>query len=290
MNEIQSTILNIFKEVADVCKELGLRYFAIGGTAIGAVRHGGFIPWDDDLDIAMPVQDYARFLSEAQSYLPEYLEIRTFEEMEHNQNVFAKVVDLRTTNIEPVEIGYPDSYKGVYVDVMPMSGIPAGASQRLFTGKVALYGALAYGLPWRIGDRSTLKHKVAYFATLPFRPFLDVRSVLRRWSDLLASYPYGSTEYVGYTWWPKVSRLVFPYEWFETSVSMPFEDTTICMPCGYDEYLTKQFGDYMQLPPESQRITHNGFIDLEHSYKDYRDGRITIPINCSDDAIQHSGR
>lgn len=279
MNEIQQTILDIFREVDAVCDKLNVRYFAIGGTALGAIRHRGFIPWDDDLDIAMPVEDYSRFVVQAQRYLPEHLEIRTFESSGHTQNVFSKVVDTRTTNIEPVEKRYPDSYKGIYVDIMPMSGVPTGIQKNAFISKVALYGAILYGLPWKVNDRSTAKHKALWLLSLPLKPFLSPMTVLKRWEGLLQSVPFDSADYVGYTWWPKLNKLIFPRKWFAESAKLPFEDTEIRMPAGYHEYLSQQFGDYMKLPPVDQRVTHNGFIDLKHSYKDYQRGLLAIPTS-----------
>jgi len=277
MNETQGVILDIYRSVKSICDSLRIRHFAIGGTAIGAVRHQGFIPWDDDLDIAMPIEDYRHFIDSAQELLPEHLEVRTFRDVAHNQNVFAKVVDIRTTNIEPIEQGYPDAYKGVYVDIMPMSGVPTGISKAGFVTEIAALGILLYGLPWAFNDRDSFKHRACWVASLPFRPFFDAQKLLEKWERLLMKYPFGEAEYVGYTWWTRVNKLVFPAEWFSDYVELPFEDTTVRIPIGYEDYLTKQFGDYMKLPPEDKRITHNGFIDLQHSYKCYQSGLYRIP-------------
>ena len=278
MTDLQTAILEIFRQVKAICDNLGVRCFAVGGTAIGAVRHGGFIPWDDDLDIAIPIEDYERFCAEVPGYLPPYLELRSYRTTIHNQNVFSKVIDVRTTDVEPIEMDYPDAYKGVFIDVLPMSGVPSCSFLRKgFTAKAYIYGVLAMGLAWRWNDCSTAKRKAVWVVSRLASPFCNSQAVLQKWEKLLISQPFDKAEYVGYTWWPKVAKLVFPKAWFDGYVLMDFEDTEIRMPIGYDEYLRKQFGDYMQLPPEEQRYTHHGFIDLEHSYRDYRDGLRSLP-------------
>ena len=83
MNDLQKKILDIFKAVAKICKDHDITYYAIGGTAIGAVRHQGFIPWDDDLDIAIPIEQYDRFIEIARRELPEGLTVMTPVDIEH---------------------------------------------------------------------------------------------------------------------------------------------------------------------------------------------------------------
>lgn len=280
MNKMQEIILDVFNEVALVCDRLGIRYFAIGGTAIGAVRHRGFIPWDDDLDIAIPIEEYQIFLEKAPALLPEHLEIRQPQDMVHNENVFSKVIDSRTTNIETLELDYPDAYKGIFVDVMPMSGIPDGHKTRSFIRKIMRYGSLAYCLPWRFTDRKSTKYKLLWIATLPLRPFITPMQVLDKWHETLIANPFDGANLTGYTWWHRVGDLVFPKEWFDDYVLMPFESTMIRLPIGYHQYLTKQFGDYMTIPPKDQQVTHLGFVDTDNPYRDYQTGRRTIPDEC----------
>ena len=123
MTDLQKRILDIFREVRDILDRNGITYFAIGGTCIGAVRHGGFIPWDDDLDIAVPIEQFGRMLDLLKAELPPHLELYTGAERKHYRYIFVKVTDNRTTFIEKTEIGYPDAYKGVFIDIMPISGV-----------------------------------------------------------------------------------------------------------------------------------------------------------------------
>ena len=130
MNDLQKKILDIFKAVAKICKDHDITYYAIGGTAIGAVRHQGFIPWDDDLDIAIPIEQYDRFIEIARRELPEGLTVMTPVDIEHYASFFIKVVDTRTTLIENYAKAFPDAYYGVFVDIMPLAGVPAPGKER----------------------------------------------------------------------------------------------------------------------------------------------------------------
>ena len=120
MNELQSKILEIFKEFDRICRDNDLKYFAIGGTCIGAVRHKGFIPWDDDLDVAMPIEDYARFREVAPSSLAPQYQIYDYEEHEKCGYQFLKLFDRNTTFIEERNNNL-DSCMGVFIDIMPVA-------------------------------------------------------------------------------------------------------------------------------------------------------------------------
>ena len=124
MNDTQKVILDIFACISNICNKNGIRYFASGGTCLGAVRHQGFIPWDDDLDIAIPIQDYDKIWKIAQKELPHHLKIYKEDDIRHYRYIFGKIHNENTTFIEKSEIKYPESYKGIFVDIMPISSIP----------------------------------------------------------------------------------------------------------------------------------------------------------------------
>lgn len=272
MNAIQGRILEIFLEIKKICDRNNIMYFAIGGTCIGAVRHKGFIPWDDDLDIAIPIEKFDKFKKIAERELPPYLKIYSCNDVVHYFNIFIKVIDTRTAFIEEQEYQYPDAYKGVFVDVMPMSGIPKlGLKREIFYTKRKLFSSLngCIRFPehkWKsqilnsicniIKDRKSL---------LTYRYFSD------KWMVLLQKYPFSEAEFVGYVWSNSVKRLTFPKRFFENTVELTFESTTIRCPQYWDEYLRMQFGNYMELPPlEQQKAVHPGIIELEHSYFDFQ--------------------
>lgn len=276
MNEIQEKILEIFKEVKKICQNNNITYFAIGGTAIGAVRHKGFIPWDDDLDIAVPIQDYDRFLECARRELPEHMKVYTCSEVEHYQYVFAKIHNTDTAFIELGDKEYPDAYKGIFVDVMPMAAVPDDPKQlEAFKKKLSQYYSLNAARRYPFSKMTSPKKKAVWLAMRPLTPFIGFDYYSEKWLSLLRKYPLGSTGHTGYTWNFKIKRLVFPKEYFASSVELPFEDTTIAMPVEYEKYLEFQFGDYMKLPPEDERAPHHvETISTVRSYKTYSKGEV----------------
>ncbi|MCI8490010.1 MAG: LicD family protein [Lachnospiraceae bacterium] len=271
MNTLQQCILEIFKDIAALCNANDIPYFAIGGTCLGAVRHKGFIPWDDDLDIAIPIEDFEIFAELVKEKLPGYLQIYTSKEVKRYRYIFNKVIDTRTTFIEKSEVDYPDAYKGVFVDVMPISGVPKpGIKRKLFYIKLYLYTHLNLIIRVPLDYSTILKRFVARFIglilkVLPSTYFSD------KMMALLKKYPFKTSQYTGYVWSvAHVCKLTFPIEYFADTVELPFEDTTIKCPIGYKQYLTHQFGDYMELPPEEEREHHNGIINLDRPYSDYQ--------------------
>lgn len=272
MNDLQKEILKVFKEVKKICDKHNLRYYAIGGTCIGAARHKGFIPWDDDLDIAMPYKDYLKFYEIAKRELSEQYDVYMLQERKSTYYTFMKVHDKSTTFIEKTEFGYPDAYKGVFVDIMPMNGVPGNESlKNKHVQKLRNYLRLnSYRRMYAFENK--VQHnpvKVLYAKLVHVLGPYDYWS--KKWEKAILQYDFDESENTGYTWSPNFSqKLVFSKEWFQESVDLPFEDTTIRCPVGYDKMLTKQFGDYMTPPPKEKQIGHHfAVIDFENSYEKY---------------------
>lgn len=272
MNEVQDTILQIFREAKTICERHGIPYFAIGGTCIGAVRHNGFIPWDDDLDIAIPIEDYDRFLEIAKKELPEHFSVYTCDDIRHYRYIFAKIIDSRTTFIEKNDVPYPDSYKGIFLDVMPISGVPASAaSRKRFLKRIHRYTTLNTKMRFPTAEFRKWQARALSVAMLPLRLILKYTYFSDRYLNMLRKHPFASAEYTGYVWSLSIDRLIFPKEWFASQVELPFENTTIACPKEWDRYLSQQFHDYMRLPPEGERMIHSEeCVDAKKSYKEYQ--------------------
>lgn len=277
MNKIQTVILEIFKCVHSICEEEGLRYFAIGGTCIGAVRHNGFIPWDDDIDIAMPIEDYLQFVEICGEKLPECYELYTFEDHPTYGNIFMKVCDKRTTFIEEKEFGKPETYKGIWLDIMPLSGMPSEECiRRRFIRKAFFYDLWMTRTHQGFKFMESWKAKLVWIAAQPFNLLMrkDPRAL---WFDMLKNCSFDGSKYTGYVWWGRhLPDLVFPTAWFDDYELRPFENTKMRCPIGWHDYLTCQFGDYMQLPPENKRVFHLGYVDPDNSYQLYQTGELQI--------------
>ena len=274
MNTIQSKILEIYKEVAGICERHDIRYYAIGGTCLGAVRHKGFIPWDDDMDIAMPENDFLRFLEIVAEELPEHLEVYHPEYLRHREIFFVKVLDNRTTLIENTCMNHPENYGGVWLDIMPLGGVPKPGVNRTW---YLLRSRWLHRLSMLL--RRDIEHMPLYYkiVALLLYPLRSVVSPAFFWNShirLMKKYPFDTSPYIGYTWSYQLKRLIFPQEWYRDYVVMPFEDTTIRCPKHWHEFLTLMFGDYMRFPPEDKRNSGHefdkGIVDLERPYKYYQ--------------------
>ena len=279
MTEVQNRILEIFKVVSSICESEGLRYFAIGGTCLGAVRHKGFIPWDDDMDIAMPIDDFLRFMDLAESRLPGYLSLIGPNDRRYYRQMFFKVIDTRTTAIEDFDVPYKEAYKGIWIDIMPICSFPSQKAIERFIPRITFLWSgndyLRFGVP----KKPTLKKNITCNC---FRfPALvrDYRFYSRLWLNELKKNGFHADGVTGYVWSPEyLKRFQMPASWFSDTVLMDFEDTRMRCPTVWDGFMKAMFGNYMEFPPPEQRNSGHilAILDMEHSYKDYQNGKIEI--------------
>lgn len=274
MTQLQIHILQIFEVVKNIIEKHNLNYMAIGGTAIGAVRHGGFIPWDDDLDIAMPRKDYDKLMELLKTELPPHLEVRTHNNSEHYCIKFSKVMDKSTTVIEGLFPSYPDLDEGVYVDIMPIDGLPDCACLRK-------YHVLKLSVLNKLDAYTTYSFEFFHdrYSKLLFKTFSWLRYILPKgflrslYFKEVSKYSVLSCSEMGFKWpYPRFRNIVLPSAYLQDTAEMPFENTTIRMIKNYDEYLTLHFGDYMKLPPEDEQVSRHDFVvvDFNTPYREYR--------------------
>ncbi len=273
---VQDKILQIFIAVKHICEKHHLRYFAIGGTCLGAVRHRGFIPWDDDLDIGMPDTDFLKFMEIAKVELPFPFELIPIGTLQNKRHLFAKVHDVTTTMIEKTEIGFSDLYKGIFIDIMPFCGIPSDKWKRAYYYKKtiilrALYYYSVISLDETHGTRQKFLRGVANVLSV----FLPNRFFLKSWCKTVfkCSFDDPLNDRTAFLWSRNIFKLIFCKSWFESTVDMPFESTTIRCPTGWDQYLQAHFRDYMQLPPKTEQIPchSGGIVDLRRPYTYYQE-------------------
>lgn len=272
MSDLQKEILAIFKEVKKICDKNGIRYFAIGGTLLGAVRHKGFIPWDDDLDIVMPRRDYNRFIEIANKNLPGNIDVFNGTETKHSDFPYLKVHNKNTTFTSNLLIGYPDSYTGVFIDIMPLDGVPKNSALKhmyLKTLIVLLKSSYIrklnkYELP------IDTKHRLLFQVYLIIVKLLPLRFFSRLHTLLCSLTNYDNTDEVIFSWeWPMFNR-VYPKSDLSGYTELEFEDIKIGAFEGYKNFLSSFFGDYMKLPPKDLRVSkHDGIVDLKRPYSYY---------------------
>lgn len=262
LDEIRSIQLNLLKELASFCEENNITYFLAGGTLLGAIRHKGYIPWDDDIDILMPRPDYGRFLKLFNENNSNNKIIRVFaNEIDGSfPYTFAKLVNCNTYLKEDTLLNYS---LGVNIDIFPIDGLPSSLREINMWYKIIDFLRKVYFLKIlkpRKG-RNIIKEMLLYGGRVVL--YLIPTSILARIIILCAKrYSYEESEYVGCLVWGYGKREIVKKEVFRDAIEVEFEGFTFKAPIGYKEYLTSLYGDYMKLPPKEQRVSH-------HKYKAY---------------------
>lgn len=261
-------ILQILLSVDRVCRDHGVRYYCWAGTMLGAVRHKGFIPWDDDMDICMPRPDYDRFMRHAREWLPQPLEALAIETSDTFPGSFGKIVDSSTTLIER---GHSDYVAGIYIDVFPIDGIsPNPIMQRIAVARYKVLDKLLYFLhrdPYKHG------HGPSSWPVLLLQKLFSHRWACRQLRAANMAYDYDSSDYVldyddGYRGVMHKSILGEPQPF-------DFDGHTVMGVEHYDKYLRQKYGsDYMTVPPHDNQRQHNFFyLDYNLPYRQYQDQR-----------------
>lgn len=275
--EWNATILDILKAFMKICKDNGLTYYCCAGTAIGAVRHHGIIPWDDDIDVIMPRPDYDRLLEIAKTADFRKYEIITPYDDETYPLYFSKLSNRNTTLIEDRQI---PCVIGLYVDIFPLDATDddVAKAKRLKDRYTKIINRLnAVSTHNTFGEYlSLLKKKEEWgrFAikTLAFFCRSAMRRHLIRQMDRLSHlYDYDKAKNVQVYTGSYGHREVFPKSWLGKGKEFPFEDTTVLLPECYDEYLRHFFNDYMQFPPVEQRIEKHNRAYLNIHKKETRE-------------------
>ena len=263
---VQRVGLEILKAFVEVCEKLNLRYYLAYGTLLGAVRHKGFIPWDDDVDVMMPREDYEIFLEKAQVLLPERYFVQTTKTDKEWLACFAKIRDSQTTFIES-SVRHLNINHGAYIDIFPLDYCPNTAiGQKIVYLKNRFYNALVAKncLVERMGLKKFLWNVFCLF-TCFYSPQWAAKN-REKW--LLKQKPTSTYISAGGAW---RMREITPFEWYQDGCEVEFEGLKVKAPKEYDKWLTHVYGDYMQLPPEEKRVGHHyaEVIDVEKSYLEY---------------------
>lgn len=249
LEHLQKVILSIAKDVDELCKKNNIEYYLLGGSAIGAIRHQGFIPWDDDFDIIMDSKNYEKFVHVCKEQLDR--EKYSFQEGLKDWPLYFSKVRLKGTILQEGEsYAEDDDMKGIYVDIFKMDNVssnPLIAHWQYFCGKYYL----CYQLLQRTYLSANLKKRLMMILAAPCKI-----SCIRNFFKLqVEKYNGKETDYYGFFYGrTKFRSAVIKKTIFGKPVRVPFEDTEFPIAEHYHEYLTQVFGDYMQLPPEEQRV------------------------------------
>lgn len=267
-DKLKQIQLNILDEFIEICDEHHFCYFALGGTALGSVRHRGFIPWDDDIDVGLSREDFEAFLNVAQAELPSGMFLQTFKTDENYPQCFAKIRASNTTFIE-ISSSNIDMNHGVYIDIFPLDGYPEGVAGRLAFQlrdrilKMAVTGCYLLDESQDSWAKKMVKRTV--------RKRIPYKRAVRELDEMYRQHSYRDSTTIGDLSFG--GSAIMPKAVFGNGVTGTFEGRSIRLPEKTDEYLTRLYGDYMTPPPPEKRIAHHycTVIDLEKPYTAYRD-------------------
>lgn len=254
MNELQKAEFHLFQCFASVCEKLHLRYYLVCGSALGAVKYGGFIPWDDDMDVALPRADYEIFLREAPDMLPEYVFLQNARTDPAFPCIFTKLRDKRTGYVEKSMARLPIQH-GAYLDVFPLDGYPESRMEAFFLElrkRVYCHQLnTAVDLPRK--GKSRLHY--GFYRLLGCQR--RTAKIAGRYEKMIASYPLeGSRLWCCHGNWQ--GKLEYaPAEQYGRGVWMEFEGMQVPVPEGYDGYLRRKYGAYTQDPPREEQTGHH---------------------------------
>jgi len=262
LSKLQEAELAIFKEFVNICQNNNLTYYICGGSFLGAVRHKGFIPWDDDIDVAMPRPDFEKFLEIAPQFLSEDLYLSTYKLREDHITLVAMIINKHkdfTLNNSAKQVR-----TGAWVDILVIDGAPEPGIKRKIFGIKYMYYRMMNQFA-HFDEIVNLNKQRPWYEKLAIR-FAQVTKIEKRidsvkigdkFHKLLRSNPYETSRYVATFMGAAKMNEILPKEVYGEGVDYEYEGMIVKGPDMYDTYLTHFYGDYMTPPPIEQRDRHN---------------------------------
>lgn len=270
LRKVQLVQLEMAKEVKRICAKYKIKYFLDAGTLLGAVRHKGFIPWDDDLDIGMLRSEYERFLNIASRELDKQYFLQTWKNDDGFPYGFAKIRKKDTLYIETID-QKTKGHKEIWIDIFPYDVFPDSTLEQKYQGeKIMRY---RYEMMMKVGmvpwerHKNIIKKILVFIKYIPYillgklhskeHVICKAEKTMQQFNKTTTSYIYPQGGGIKYGKW------IIPIRCIETLVMMPFEDDEFLVPAGYKEYLTLSYGDYMKLPPPEKRGNWHQIIEVK---------------------------
>lgn len=260
--KVQKIQLEMAKDVKRICDENGIRYFLYRGTFLGAVRHKGVIPWDDDMDFGMLREDYEKFCAIANEKLDSQYCFQNWHTDENYALPFGKVRKRGTVFVESKCARLPEN--GIYIDIYPLDFAPADPGERkVLAGKLLHLFRIRLMkcgyTPWMEEETVIWKKRIGYLLYQFVSLFFSQKMLRDTYEKLVHAVPEGDTLY-------EQSALPIAYyfdrQWCGELAEYPYEDTTFLGPQNYDAFLSSLYGDYMELPPADKRENRHQIKEL----------------------------
>lgn len=262
LRKVQPILLEMLKEIRRVCDENGIRYFLYRGTFLGAVRHKGFIPWDDDMDVAMLRSDYEKFCEIAPQKLSDEYCFQNWHTDRDYAHPFGKVRKRGTVYVEAKCRRLPEN--GFYIDIYPIDFAPESPKQqhKLHRKLLHLYRIKLMKCrytPWKEENQTIWKKRIGYLVYQTAALLVSHQWLVKTFEETALSMPESGILYEQSAL-PRVPH--FQREWCENLAEYAFADTSFLGPEDYDAFLSSLYGNYMELPPEDKRENRHQIMEL----------------------------
>ena len=267
LREAQLCLLDLLKVFKAICDAEGIPYFLMGGTLLGAVRHGGFIPWDDDIDVGLFRPDYDRFMDAGKRYLPEGVAFEHYTLNPAYQDYTMKLVNRNVTYVTERQTARVRQH--AWIDIFPLDGVPESATGRFLQFRRLDWRRMLCSFHYirdvRLDpERSLWKRALVAFAqTAPVGKLVNPSAEKRALDRIFRSCPTESASLLGNYMGAYHEREVYPKAWFTPGRTLEFEGDAYQVPAETEAYLTRLYGDYMRLPPPEARTPKHRIVEIE---------------------------
>ena len=266
LSRVQQSILNIFKEIKPFLEDNSIPYYLLGGSLLGAVRHEGFIPWDEDIDIGIVRDEYERFLETVSKNLPDYLELRSYRDESDHHYYFSRIEDTRY--VMSREGSIVSRKENLWVDIFPLDGMP----NNWFVRRIHMLKLLWVRFCYHVAcfDKVNLKRPnrpiseriaIALIKGLHIYGHRNYKKWLVRLDALLRKYKVQDSNWIVNFMGQYKFKEMFPKSYYGNGKLYKFEDMELLGPENSDAVLKQMYGDYMKEPEDCDKNVHDAYLD-----------------------------